>query len=621
MLTYMRSRSQKWVKMLIFGVIIVVFVLWGGSSYVGNEASKVAKVDRHIITINQYSKAYQDALKLYQSKLGDNLTPDMIKQLGLKEKVLDGLIDDYILDLQAKELDISISDEELQKAISEFPPFQQDGQFNADNYRRVLQYQRLTPGEFEEIQRNELLRQRVYGVITENVIVSPAETAEYYKYQNDTFDLNYLTVDARAYLKDISVSDSEAGVYYDKNKEKYKIPPKIVLSYIDFPAARYLSNVSVSLEEARDYYDSHKDEFSSKEQVHGRHILFKVSQGDSEAAIRQKEEAARKVYQEIKAGGDFAALAGKYSEDPGTNFIGGDIGFVPKDSLPAPMGETLYKMNPGEVVEPIRTSLGFHVLKLEGKKEGKTSSFEEMSSMIVDKMKIQRAKIDAGNEANNAFKELYEQGSPDLGAYARTKGLTLKELGPFAQNENIGIPNSAEIAKTAFGYPKGELGSVVDTDDGFIIYMIKDTIPARIPELAEVKDKVVSDLKVSKALEKAAAYAAGLAKNPARLAGIPHQTTGEFKRTAYMIPQIGMVQGIKDDLDTLKSPKTYTEGDKVYVVWIGRLQQADVNAAGKENLDTVRKELLSRKREAAVQDFLKDARAKHKIVKETDRIL
>lgn len=621
MLTYMRSRSQKWVKIVVFGIIILVFVLWGGSSYLGNEANKVAKIDKHIITTTQYSKAYQDALKLYQSKLGDNLTPDMIKQLDLKVKVLDQIIDDYVLNVQAKKLGISISDEELQKAITEFQPFQQDGQFSSANYRRILQYQRLTPAEFEEMQRKELLRQRVYAIVTENVIVTPEEAASFYKYQNDTFDLNYLTLDVQAFMKDITVSDSEVGIYYDKNKEKYKIPSKVILTYIDFPAARYLKDVTVSIDDARTYYDSHKDQFTTKTQVHGRHILLRVSQGESGDVVRQKQEDAQKIYQEIKAGGDFAALAGKYSEDPGTNFIGGDIGLVPKDSLPEPMGEALYNMKPGEVVPPVRTSLGFHILKLEDKEEGKLSSFEEVSLVIIENMKTQRAKILAGDDANNAFKELYEQGNSNLVAYAGVKGLQIKELGPFAQNDNIGIPNSVELAKNAFGYPEGEIGSVVDTKDGYMIYMVKDKISARVPELSEVKDRLANDLKMSKATEKAKAYAAGVSKDPVVLGGMPHLTTGEFKRTAYMIPKIGMVQGIKDDLDKLKSPKVYTDAGKIYIVWIGRLQVADVNAASVSGLDKVRKELLSRKKETAVEDFLTEARKQHKIVKETEKLL
>jgi peptidyl-prolyl cis-trans isomerase D len=97
----------------------------------------------------------------------------MVKQLGLKTKVLDQLIDEYIIASEAERMKISVTDDELQKAIRGVPAFQQQGQFSADNYRRFLSYQRLTPKDFEEMQRNDLVKLRLYNLVTENVIVSP----------------------------------------------------------------------------------------------------------------------------------------------------------------------------------------------------------------------------------------------------------------------------------------------------------------------------------------------------------------------------------------------------------------------------------------------------------------
>jgi hypothetical protein len=94
MLTYFRKHSKGWLAYTAFGAIIVVFVLWGGSSYLSREASMVAKVNRHIISIEQFSKAYTDQLKMYQDRFGDALTPEMIKKLDLKKTVLDQVIDD-----------------------------------------------------------------------------------------------------------------------------------------------------------------------------------------------------------------------------------------------------------------------------------------------------------------------------------------------------------------------------------------------------------------------------------------------------------------------------------------------------------------------------------------------
>ncbi|HPR02707.1 MAG TPA: SurA N-terminal domain-containing protein, partial [Deltaproteobacteria bacterium] len=123
----------------------MVFVLWGGSSYISREANKVAKIDRTIITTEQYSKAYTDTLKRYQTQFGQALTPEMINRLNLREQVLDELIDQYIIEADAAKMGIGVKDADLQMFISQVPAFQRDGKFDEATYRRYLEYERITP--------------------------------------------------------------------------------------------------------------------------------------------------------------------------------------------------------------------------------------------------------------------------------------------------------------------------------------------------------------------------------------------------------------------------------------------------------------------------------------------
>ncbi len=620
MLTYMRNRSKTWVKWIIFGAIIVVFVFWGGSTYWSKEANMVAKVDRHIITAQQYSKAYEDTLRALQENLGTAPTPDMIKSLGLKEKVLDQMVDDYILSLEARKAGVTISDEELQSIIQSFPPFQQDGKFSEGNYRRVLEYQRLTPAEFEDMQRKELLKQKFFGILTENMIVTPEEVMAYYKYQNDVFDLNFLAVDARQFMKDVTVNDRDAGIFFDKNKEKYKVPPRITLSCLLFPSSAYLDKAVITQEEAREYYDSHKKEFAAGGKVSGRHILLALPKDADPALVERKMAEARKIYEEAKGGADFAALAKERSEDAGTKDSGGDLGAVVPESLPAPVKEAFDKMKPGEVAGPVRTSFGIHVLKLEGREEAKQSTFEEVAATVMQSMKARRALILAGDDADASFRELYELGTQNIASYAQKKGLQVKDVGPFFQGADIGIPNAEEFTKAAFLLPKGEMGRPVDTGDGFLIYLVKDKMNSRIPELSEVKDRVLKDLAMSKALEKAKAYAASLEKDPARLGSMPFQTTGAFKRTSPAVPRLESVPGVKDDLNRLRSPRTYAAGEKLFVVWIGKMQPADVRTADPAQVKDLSDELLNRKKETAITQYQKDARKNHSVTINTDKV-
>jgi len=621
MLTYMRKRSKSWITKVIFGAIIIVFVFWGGSTYFAREANKVAKVDRYIISTQQFSKAYSDTLKLYQQRFGDAFTPEMIESLDLKNMVLQQLIDDYVLRIEASKMGIAISDEELQKAIQSVPAFKENGLFSVANYKRILAYERLTPREFEEEQRKSLFQQRVYSMIAENIIVSQPEIEALYKYKNDSYDLNYIDIDPMRFAQVVSVDNEEIPPYYDANKAAYKIAPKISISYIEFPISSYVADIEVSVDEAQEYYDTHKGEFTSEAKVHGRHILIRLPQGADESVVTEKRLLAQKIYDDIKAGGDFAALAKEYSEDPGTNFIGGDIGLVPRDSLPQPMGKTLYSMNPGEIKEPVRTQLGFHVLKLEEKQEEKLSAFDEVSAAIVEKLKRQRAKIAARADADSSFTELYEQGDVDIKAYAEVKGLKVKEIGPVAEDANIGLAHGDEILKEAFMYPAGEIGNIVDIETGYIVYMVKEKIAARIPALDEIRDKLIIDIKAEKAFEKAKEHAGDLVKSDLKeLADLGAISTGAFKRTAYSIPKLGMIPGIKDDLDSLAVPKMYTGKGKVYVVWLKNKDEADINAADKTQLDQVKEELLSRKREMAIKAFMEQAREKHDITIDQDKM-
>ncbi len=622
MLTYMRKRSKSWITKVIFGAIIVVFVFWGGSTYLAREANKVAKVDRYIITAQQFSKAYGDTLKLYQKQFGEAFTPEMVEKLDLKNKVLQQIIDDYILKAEASRMGITVTDEELQKSLESVPAFMENGRFSVENYKRLLAYERLTPQEFEENQRKAIFQQRLYGMITENVIASPQEIEAAYRYGSDTFDLNYLLIDPSRFASVVSVSDEEIKAYYDSNKDKYKILPKLVLSYVEFPVDSYLKDTEVTPEEAQEYYDNHQGEFTSEAKVHPRHILIKVPRDADDTVVQQKQEQAQKIYDELTAGGDFAALAKKYSEDPGTNFIGGDVGLVPRDGLPQPMGETLYAMKPGEIKGPVRTGLGFHLLKLEEKQEERLSPFEEVSSSIVDTLRKQRAKITAKGDADSAFTELYEMGTVDLDAYAQAKGLKIKQVGPFAEGEDIGLARGEEIMKDAFLYQAGEIGNVADIETGYIVYMVKEKIQSRIPDLGEIRDRLVGDITVEKSLAKAKDHAGELvAQDVKELADLGAMSTGEFRRTDYAVPKLGMIEGIMDDLDVLAKPKMYTSRNKVYVVWLKARNEADMSAVDQTRVDQVKKELISRKREMAVETFMDGVRKKHDISISQDKLL
>jgi peptidyl-prolyl cis-trans isomerase D len=614
MLSYMRKHSKGWMIKIIFGAIILTFVAWGGSSYMAREGSKVAKIDKHIISDQVYRKAYDNTIEAYRQQYGNFFNEEMIKMLDLKNKVLDQLINNYIIELEAKKMGIRITTEDLQESIKKLPVFMTNGSFDMAKYNQLLGYLKVTPSEFEDQQRNEMIRQRLMGIVSDNVYISKKEIEAAYYQKEDVLDLNFICFNPDQFRSGVKVDEATIKAWYESHKESYKVPPKTKISFIMFDAAKYAQSVIISDKDKKDYYNDHLSEYTIPAKVHGRQIIITVPMKANEKIKKEKEKDAQKIADEAKKGTDFAGLAKKFSQDPVTSKNGGDLGMVEKDKLPDGLGDTLLSMKPGEIKGPLRTRMGFRIVKLDAKVDEKARPFEEVASVITEKLTARAARDKSYTESQNAFSTIFEDPKADITAFAKKKGLELKEFGPFAENEQIAIPMGTKVTKDAASRQEGDLGDVIDTGTGYMVYKVTGRINARIPELNEVRERVISDASKEKANEAAKAYANQLlAKGASALNAMPHETTGTFKRSEGVIPKLGGDAKLKDDLDSLNIPKSYLVEDRSCVVWLNLYAKADPSGITPAKTFIIKSDLLKKKKDAVFEDFIKSAKKKHKI--------
>jgi len=622
MLTYMRKHSRSWFIKLIFGAIIITFVAWGGSTYWAKEQNKVAKIDKHIITIQQYSKAYSDTIKAYQQRYGEMFTPEMVKMLKINEKVLDELINAYIMAQEAERIGLKITDAELQEAIRSVPAFVSGGSFDMERYRAVLDQFQLTPQQFEDQQRREMIRERLYNLITENVFVARDEIEATYHERRDDYELEFIALSPEGFTQAGVPTEDEITAWYDAHKESYKIPPKTTIAYITFDAARAMDSVNVTPEEAQEFFDNHKADYTVPAKVRARQIVVRLPEDADEKVFEAKQQEARALFEQAKTATDFAALAREKSQDPATAAKGGDLGLVEKGKLSEDLGQVLFSMKPGDVRGPVRIEQGFAIVKVEERIEAQERTLEEVMGQVMQTLKERKAVDAVYSEANKAFTAIYEDPKQDIAAYAKQKGLALTSFGPFAENEQLALPMGAKIAKEAFSRPVGDLGDLVETGNGFILYKVMDRIPSRIPELKEVRTRITAEISADKARQAArerARQIAGL--TPEQRAAMGPESTGLFKRTAWVIPKLGTNPKIKQDLDSLKRPAVYDLGDKVAVVWLKGIRKADPAGLGPEETKAIREELLNRKKQLVFETFIDAAKARHTIVIDRSKIL
>ncbi|MBW1947560.1 MAG: peptidylprolyl isomerase [Deltaproteobacteria bacterium] len=148
--------------------------------------------------------------------------------------------------------------------------------------------------------------------------------------------------------------------------------------------------VRITDDEIETYYKGHKDEFTSPESVKASHILLKVPKGADDKAWEEAESKAEDIKKKLENGEDFAKLAKKYSDDPGSRDKGGDLGFFTKGRMVPEFESAAFSLKPGELSDPVKTEFGYHIIEVKEKKAASTKTLQAVQAQI--RQRLQKEK-------------------------------------------------------------------------------------------------------------------------------------------------------------------------------------------------------------------------------------
>jgi peptidyl-prolyl cis-trans isomerase D len=384
---------------------------------------------------------------------------------------------------------------------------------------------------------------------------------------------------------------------------------------IDAEALKATRTATQSEIEAR-YRDS-VAQFTTPEMVRASHILFKTGEGKDEAAQRK---AAEGVLAKVKAGEDFAALAKKYSEDTSAA-QGGDLNFFPHERMTKVFSDAAFAMKPGQTSDIVKSEFGFHIIKTTERKAGGTQPLAEVRAQIEDQLKFEKAQAEAQSVADQAAKEIDDPS--DLDRVAKARNLTVSDSGLFTRDEPLaGLGFAPSVAAEAFTMEQGKVSGQLRTNQGIAFIALTEIKPSAIPSLAEVKDRVRTDVIRIKAVELAKAKAAAMAQAAqrgsftaaAKAAGADVKTTELVSRnTAY--PEVGVDPAV--DAAVFGLPKGATSGPittESAVVVARVVDRADVTpeTLAKERVQTMN-QLMQQRRQEFFTAYMAKAKQKMNI--------
>ncbi len=633
MLDYMRKHARSpLIKALLIAVaasFIIGFGILPGLRRLrsgGMDRNTVVIVNDQVITLGQFQRSYQQAIQRYQEEFETELDDTLIQQLNIRERTLNNLIEAALLREKARSLGLRITDEEVRFSIRSQPAFQDDlERFDRNRYLQVLRYYRMSPGDFEEAQRDRLLISRLEALLRDSVSVSEEELWEYFVIDAEKVNLNFVVVDP-AQLKDwVKATRKELKKYYGQHQEDFRTPPRRRAEYLTVDLRDYWEGVKLTPQEVKDYYYSHRESYRFPDEIRARHILIQADPRNPEAFAQARKEA-ESILENIKAGSKFAALARKYSQDPGSAEAGGDLGYFKKGEMAKPFEEVAFSLKKGEVSELVHTPYGYHIIKVEDIKEATTRSLSEVEGLITNILRNQKAKELARKRAEKIHQQILA--GKTLEQLALEEELTLIETFPFAEGEEIAtVPDPFVFSRAAFSLKVGEPSPIISGDECFYLLRVIEEEAPRIPELQEVKDKVKESLLQEKARELARTRAERILKRLRRGKTIRHlltkyklkkQETGRFSPYEDFIPEIGASEEISQVVRALtkKAPfpdKVIEYQDKFYLPWLKERQEAD-KAKFSEEKEVLTRGLLELKREEFRQRWLGDLKGKAKIV-------
>jgi len=364
---------------IIILMIAVPFALWGINQYTdkGGKASDVAIVNGQGISQPDFLRASQQQQARLKEMLGQSYNPDTFNTPQYKREVLDQLIERTLLEQAAVNDGLDISDAELTAYITSQPDLQRDGKYAPELYQTFLRNQGLTPAGFEKRLRDSLRVRQLQDAVVNSTVLTRAALDEMIKLREQRRDIAYLVLPQAAYAKNLTVDEGKISAYYQSHRAQYMNPERVQLDYIDYSIDSLMAGVPVTEQILQRAYDDQAAAPASDEQRRASHILIEVPANADAKAQAAARATIDKIQQQLKAGASFDALAKQYSQDKPSAAKGGDLGYFGKGVMDKAFEDAVFKLKKGEVSAPVRSSFGWHLIKLTDIKTAHRKTFAE----------------------------------------------------------------------------------------------------------------------------------------------------------------------------------------------------------------------------------------------------
>ena len=463
----------------------------------------IARIDDQEVTVPEVTREARLMIRQQFPKGGEQAAMLMPFFAG---QAAEQLINEKALVAEARRMGLRVSDDELRDELQHgalasmlFP----DGKFvGQEEYENFAQRADLTIPQFENLEKEYILIRKLRALVSGSAFVGEPEIRAEFDHRNTKVKFDYAVITQADILKGLHPTEQELKAFYDRNKATYNnsIPEKRQIKYVVVDASKLPA--AVTDQDLQAYYDQHRDEYRLPEQVKVSHILIKTPLPGPDGKVDEKGvEAARKkaedVLKQIKAGGDFAKLAEQYSEDPGSAKNGGSLGMIGRGRTVPEFEKAAFSLAKGQTSDLVKSSYGFHIIRVEDKQEAHVKTLAEVKSEIEGQVKQEKATRATETAANALLSQARADG---LDKAAAAKGGHVVTTEFFSRADNLpGVGATPELMEAIFNEREKAPPDVVQVPQGYVIFELVATKPPATPAFEEIHSRVETEFKNERA--------------------------------------------------------------------------------------------------------------------------
>jgi peptidyl-prolyl cis-trans isomerase D len=474
--------------------------------------------------------------------LGPQFDPKMFETPAMRSALIDSIVQQRVLADETQRLHLTASDEAVRRALLADPVISSlrkpDGTIDVERYKQLLAMQGMTPEQYDERIRYGLATEQLPGSIQASAFTSKALAQSLTELAEQRRDVQGLAFRAADYASKVQPTDAQIKSYYDAHRNDFATPETAQIQYVLLSPSNLSASIKPSDADLKKYYDDNIARYRSEGEVRASHILINAPKDASDADKTKAKAKADELLKQVKAHPDqFAQIAEKNSEDPGSASKGGDLGYFARGMIAGgkAFDDAAFNLKKGDVSDVVQSDFGYHIIQATDVKPAATKSFDEVKDSLAKDYVAQQATKNFADAAQGFTDAVYEKSKTLQPAADKYKlQIQTATVGPKADpklppDSPLNNPKllSAVFASDSVKDHNNTQGIDIGNNT-LIAARVTDYKPATVPALDVVKDavraKVVAEEAAAIAKKEGAAKLAELQKSNAT-AGLSSAST------------------------------------------------------------------------------------------------